>query len=218
MEITARIHRVDGVRGAHAYLILEPDLTLVDTGIPGQAGKVFHYLERLGLEPQKLRRIILTHHDLDHMGSAAAIKRASGVQLWAHQADVDYVEGRRLGRPLFKGLMALLGGRFSGDWPKVDRALTEEELPGGIQVIWTPGHTPGSLCLLLDGVLISGDLIWVGKRLRPPPPWFTQSSAQARASIAKVAQLSFHLMLSGHGPPLADAQARVAQLAATFDR
>lgn len=215
MEMTPRIHRVDGVRGGHAYLILEPELTLVDSGNPGQAGKVFRYLDRLGRRPQELKRIIITHHDLDHMGSAAAIKRVSGAQLCAHQAEVDYVEGRRLGRPFPKGLAGLLGGRLWGR-PQVDRAVFEEELPGGIQVLWTPGHTPGSLCLLLDGILLSGDLIWVGKRLREPPPWFTADPSQARASIARVAQLSFHLMLPGHGPPISDAQRRVAQLVATF--
>ena len=82
-----------------------------------------------------------------------------------------------------------------------------DELPilGGITILHTPGHTPGSISLLLQhkGVLIVGDVLAHRLfRLRLPSRGFTVDIAQEILSIKRVARLEFDTICFGHGPPI----------------
>lgn len=96
------IWKVAGVAIANVYLVATDDgLALVDSGMRGNARRILEVLGRLGRNSGELRYIILTHCDLDHLGSAAAAKRRTAVQVVIHELDAPVLAG---GRPQKRGL------------------------------------------------------------------------------------------------------------------
>jgi hydroxyacylglutathione hydrolase len=88
MEITSGIHQIDSVRGANCYLVIdESKMLVIDTGMPGNGKKIANYVERLGKDPANISYIILTHADIDHIGSAAELKQMTRAKLAIHNAD-----------------------------------------------------------------------------------------------------------------------------------
>jgi glyoxylase-like metal-dependent hydrolase (beta-lactamase superfamily II) len=187
---------------------------------------VWRFLSLLGYPPDAVAEIWLTHGDIDHMGSVAALKAVSGARVVAHRADVPLVEGRA-GREL--GPVALSGlYRRLFNWivrrtyrpVAVDRAVEDGDELGNWQVVHTPGHTAGSISFYHPGrgIAIVGDALnYKRDRLGAPPRLFTPDMGQAYASIQKIAGLFFEVCCFGHGPPLRqDARQRVRAFASTL--
>ncbi|MCK4362858.1 MAG: MBL fold metallo-hydrolase, partial [Dehalococcoidia bacterium] len=151
MEIWSGVHLIEGVRGCNCYLVTRPSLALIDTGIPGQSRKVVAYLANLGYDPEDLKWIILTHHDVDHVGSAAQLQRLTGAEVCMHPADVDCLLRRVPRRPRWKALLSSLYRRL--ELPEIDTLLEDGQNIGPLEVIHTPGHSPGSIRLLYGSVL-----------------------------------------------------------------
>ena len=216
-EITPRVYQLSGpwdvgVWGANVFLLVDDTLTLVDTGFKGRATQILKEVGRLGYSPSDIANIIITHHHADHVGSLAALKKATQTRVMAHPADVPYIDGQlpqpgpaRLGW-LGKTLAPL--HRIWATTPtEVDIQVNEgDELPilGGIKVFHTLGHTPGSISLLLhkERLLIAGDVLAHRFRLRLPSKAFTIDIAQEVGSIKRLASLDFDIMCFGHGSPL----------------
>jgi glyoxylase-like metal-dependent hydrolase (beta-lactamase superfamily II) len=168
--------------------------------------------------------IWLTHGDVDHMGSVAALKAASGARLVAHRADVPLVEGRaprQLGPVPLSGLWQRLFNWGVGrvfQPAAVDVPVEDGDRIGEWQVVHVPGHTAGSVCYYHPGrrLAIVGDAINHRRdRLGVPPLTFSNDLAQARQSIQKIAALDLEVCCFGHGPPLTEnAAQRVQALAA----
>lgn len=146
------------------------DGPLVDTGIPGMQNDFQASLQALDLGWGDVKRVIVTHHDRDHLGSLPAIVAATGAEVLAPAAEVPYIQGdlpsqKRQAPEMVARLPEAL--RATYDHPptaRMDRALEDGErldIAGGVRVVATPGHTVGhaSLCLERDGVLISGDAL-----------------------------------------------------------
>jgi len=216
MLIAHDVFLVKGRRGgANVYLLLGEDVTLVDTGMPGNGRHILAQMADLGVEPHRLRRIVITHCDVDHIGSLAELVEATGASVLAHPADSAVIEGEEpLRRPLgtgwwpslARGLFRLLPLLFHYRPVKVTQLVQEgHELPGGWKVLHTPGHTLGSISLYNRErrVILVGDAMnnrW--RRLKIAPPIFTADVAQAHASIRRIAELDFDVCGFGHGPPL----------------
>ena len=209
MEVVRGVHRVEGVRWSNVYLIEDEVLALVDTGPPGSVGRVAHLIKSLGRRPEELRYILLTHSHPDHTGSVAAIRELTGAQVLAHGHDT-----RRHGAGAASASYMGLFGSLPLPIPFLKRApvdiMAEDEhrLPGlgGLKVIHTPGHTPGSLCFLLEdkGVLFTGDtLLSNGVRFSGSIPYPGSSMADYHRSLVKLRQLDFQVACGGHGRPLA---------------
>lgn len=214
MELLPGIHRVDRV-ASNVYLIVEPaGLTLIDTGMPGSASHVTRYIASLGRDPRDLRRIVLTHQHVDHIGNLADLAHASGAEVLAHPADAPAIQGQApYELPRLAPLRWLMRAAFlrrlkpahvttlvrNGDTIPV---LTDD---GGLRVIATPGHTPGHIALYLPGrqVLFAGDAYrHRGAAVMPPPSFLNSDTLQALRSMASLTQLSFEVSLPGHGKPL----------------
>ena len=201
-----------GAWGANVYLLVDDDLTLVDTGFSGRADLILEQIEELGYSPSDVKRIIITHHHADHTGGLAALKRATQAEVIAHPADAPYIDGTLpQPGPVRPQWLSKLLARFS--WllatePVVVDTLVNDgdELPilGGIKILHTPGHTPGSICLYLQSkdLLIAGDLLAHRFGLRLPSKSFTVDIAQEIQSVKRVAGLEFDIICFGHGSPI----------------
>ena len=214
MEVVPGLHWVEEIRGAKVYLLFEEERSVViDTATPGSAAAIWRALASHGRGPEDVDEIWLTHGDIDHVGSVAALKAASGARVLAHHADVPLIEGqadRQLGpvplvrfwKPAFHWLSRRA---FRYEPTVVDQPVSEGDRLGDWEVVHVPGHTAGSVCFYHPerAIAIVGDAInhRMG-RLRPPPTIFRPDERQAFDSIQKIAALDVKVCCFGHGPPL----------------
>ena len=190
-------------------------LGLVDTGVPGSADAILAAVDAIGHAPQDLTEIVLTHFHRDHTGSAAELARRTGAHIVAHAADAAIMEGRErppppqlteLERPLAEMLLGDVAN-LPGPQPeavRIDRLVEEGEVTaGGGQIVTIPGHTRGSIGVLLPGlgVLFTGDSI-ASTDSAPILGPFNLNTADAIAAVRKQAQLNFEIACVGHGRPI----------------
>lgn len=229
MQVVPGLHWVERIWDTKVYVLQERDrVVLVDAAMPGRARAVWRFLASLGHPPEAVEEIWITHGDIDHMGSVAALKARSGARVVVHRADVPLVEGRadrELGPvPLGSGFQRMFNWavyRMLSYQPvSVDCPVEDGDDLKGWQVVHVPGHTPGSVCFYHPErkIAIVGDAInYKLGRLGPPPRIVAPDMAQARASVLRIAELDFEVCCFGHGPPLQEnARQRVAAFAASL--
>ena len=186
------------------------ELALVDAGFPDKAGVVLDAIRQLGRAPSDLRHLIFTHGHPDHIGSAAAIVRATGATTFMHALDAPLAESGGPFRSMSPapGLLPRTAYRFV--WHpdermepfRVDHRIAEgETLPiaGGLHVVATPGHCAGQVAFLWRGerLLIAGD---VGMNiLGLTDPIGFEDIEEGRRSQRKVAALRCDAAVFGHG-------------------
>jgi hydroxyacylglutathione hydrolase len=209
MEIARGIHRIDGVRGANAYLVIDEDeIAVIDTGMPGSAKRIAAYIERLGQKLHDVELIILTHADLDHSGSAAELKKSTGASLAIHEGDAEILRGKEgfktIKGPL--GFVARLSMRLMPFHPaEPDIVLSGDSRIKGFRIVHVPGHTRGSICIYWPGkVIFVGDALRSDSSGNPKPPSRISSldDVKARASLETISALDFDILLPGHGAPV----------------
>ena len=100
--------------------------------------------------------------------------------------------------------------------PSVDRWLEPDEVIGGLEVVATPGHTPGHVSYRLGTTIVGGDAFMTGERFREAVPVFVADRAEARRSVEKLAGLDLDLAVSGHGPHARGAREKLAALARSW--
>jgi glyoxylase-like metal-dependent hydrolase (beta-lactamase superfamily II) len=202
MKMADGVFNVDGVRVANVYLVVTQDgLLLVDTGMPGNARRILRFIEGLGRQPRDLRDIVLTHCDIDHVGSVAELKRRTGARVAIHELDVAVLSGEQ--RPQKGGLAMVALYRLLRFRPIApDLRLREGDTIGGLQVMHVAGHTAGSIALLRnDGVVFSGDALLSDTHgnVLPPDPRLALDPAQALLSAEMIRARRAGLLLAGHG-------------------
>lgn len=203
-----RVHAVP-MGLAMAYLIeSDAGLVLVDAGFPRQERRVLRRMHRLGR--RDLRLIFVTHAHLDHYGSAAALRRETGARIAVHRADgqamargetpLGSTRGRgRLTQALLPLLLPLLGPE-----PTPADLLLEDGDDLGVEgldarVLHTPGHTPGSSCLVVGGrVAFAGDLLSTTGRPHPQRT-YAHDWLLIPKSLARLQALEPRRVYAGHG-------------------
>lgn len=209
MQILPGIHRIDTIKEVNCYLIIDKDkLTLIDTGLPGQAAKIERYIHALGYPIKSLQYIIATHADLDHIGCAKKLKEISGAQIVIHRQDSPILEGLQPFKTIDNFLSPLVK-KFMDLWhyePVKPDILVEQGSRIGLwQIIHTPGHTAGSLCIYLPGkILIAGDTLRTNNKAKPRPisRRICLDLHQVRQSLLKISALDYEVLLPGHGAPI----------------
>lgn len=209
MEVIPNIHKVDGLRGSNAYLVSDQEgLILIDTGMPGNAQKIIDYVNSINRKPSEITRIVLTHCHMDHVGSVQELKGLTNAKVAIHREDAPFLAGEK-SLPSPKGAVGVAFKAFS---PFVktkpvqpDILLEEGDRVGGMTVVHTPGHTPGSIALYDPEkklIFIGDTMRYQYGKLTGPPEQFTPDMSEALRSIKKVSLMEFDVMLSGHGDPL----------------
>lgn len=199
MEVTKSVHLLQSTRGSYAYLLLGEEPILVDTCLPGRSTAILAELETLGLAPSDIAHILLTHHDVDHIGNAHILQQATGAKLWASREDLPYMLGQR-NRPGIKRLIQMV---IKAPAPQIDETYTPGQRIGGVEVIATPGHTPGHVSFLFGETLLSGDLVISNRgRLQPAPSLMTWDNAALKRSLSEVRHFSFAWVCPAHGKPV----------------
>ncbi len=227
-QIVPDIYWLEELRGCNVYLIdTDSELTLVDCGYASDAKKIAAQIQKSNFALNDLTWIVLTHCHGDHVGGAVQLARLSGAQIVAFQSELPYIELKKTVpvTPLSKRIIHWLGNRTIFRIPgfKVDRAVRDLEIldgSGKIQVIHSPGHTPGSMSIFLPDrkILFCGDALFNvnpitgSKGLRFPIPLFTMDVRQARDSVKKLSELQINVLCCGHGKPVFDASAKMSAL------
>jgi glyoxylase-like metal-dependent hydrolase (beta-lactamase superfamily II) len=155
MKIIENVFLVPGVV-ANPYILVDADgLTLVDTGLPRSSQKILDYIATLGKSAHDVKRIIITHSDLDHIGCLADLHKLTGARTYASQVEASAIANGKPSRQIkpagfsMRRLMFTILGPFMRAKPfQVDEILADGQvLPilGGLRVVATAGHTPGHL-------------------------------------------------------------------------
>jgi hydroxyacylglutathione hydrolase len=209
LEIVKGIHLIPRIRGANSYLIQgDGGITVVDTGLPGNTGRILEYVESIGRHRSDVKTIILTHSDIDHVGSTAKLKEATRAEVAIHKADAPRLSGEKELKKV-NGAMGLflrvMGSLIRFERLKADILLKDSDIVNGLTVIHTPGHTDGSICLYLPGRgLFVGDALATDnkRKLSLPRKAMSADFNLAKESLRKIVQLEYSVLLPGHGPPI----------------
>ena len=206
--VTDNIIQLTRLHFVNAFLVREEDgFTLVDTTVGGGAGKL---LAAAGSAGAEIKRIALTHGHGDHVGSLDGLKEKLGgsVEVFLSDLDARIHAGEKV-----------VEGKLPGSWPSIKTApdvrLAGGERIGSLEVIPTPGHTPGHMAFrdTRDNTLIAGDVytsyggLAVSNHfnlrfpLATPATW---DKDKDRDSARKLRELEPSLLVVGHGPPVTD--------------
>ncbi len=204
---------------ANVYLVRQPEPVLIDTGAPGDEGRILKWLAKQGVQPRDLKLIVLTHAHFDHAGSVAALKAATNAPVAVHRADVAMLESGKIPPMLpmdVEGYFVrpLIKAHFSPTSPDLVVEDGFDFAAHGLEATWihTPGHTDGSITLLLpSGAALAGDILrggLFGGNLVPQiprQPFYMHDKAQfptLLASIQRVLDAGAQSLHIGHGGPL----------------
>lgn len=196
---------------------------VIDAGARGSVGIVLWGLEALGIKPEQVAVIAITHHHPDHTGGLARLFQETGAKIAAHRLDAGVIAGTEprpdpyrnefvagVTRPIVR---ALYGDGVDVDTPLEDGDVLpfEEE----VRAVHVPGHTPGSTCYYIPskGAVVVGDALQRRfRRLGPPAEGVTADNRMARESLKRLLPLDFHTICFSHYPPLTEDAHREMEL------
>jgi glyoxylase-like metal-dependent hydrolase (beta-lactamase superfamily II) len=202
-------------------------VTLIDSGLSGDASRIVDDLADIGITPEQVEAVVLTHGHADHFGGAEQVRTTAGAHVHVHLDDAALVRGKTPLKSIVRAprMVRHTSREFLGTMrfflghgllrPTAVKVVDEFDdgavlpVPGAPRVVHVPGHTAGSSALLLEarGVLFTGDALvtydcYSGKR---GPRLLARESnddnTQAIASLDMLARLRARVVLPGHGDP-----------------
>jgi len=198
MKLTDEVIMLDCTKGSHVYTVKGADgVTLIDTSMPGKGEAILSELAANGIKPGDVKRILLTHHDVDHIGSAAFLQDKTGCEVYISADDYPYVmEGKKR-----EGIKRLIGALMKPQTPKEVKKITGNTI-GEFTVIPTPGHTPGHTAYRFRDVLFLGDLVRGGKGRPAMSPGIMEWDKNVLvASVKALPTDGARWFCPGHGEP-----------------
>ncbi|MEA4804592.1 MBL fold metallo-hydrolase [Acetobacterium wieringae] len=199
MEITKNVFQLDSVKGSHVFLIKADENILIDTGMPGASKQILAEINDLGVAAKDLQKILLTHHDIDHIGNVGILEVQTGAEVWAPEADIPYI----LGHKNREGIKWLIQ-KFNRA-PKLAKlnSYADKQKFGEIQIIPAPGHTPGHSIVSYRNVIFVGDLFKTsGSEIAKLPRVMNRDQQQAQKAVAVLKDLKYDWLCPSHGNPI----------------
>lgn len=199
------------------YLVKSECSILIDAGMPGKVGVFRRAIKKLKIRPEEIKLIILTHSHFDHAGSAKEIREFTDAKIIIHEKEKDYLGNGnmiipagvntwgKITQPVFFPLFRKI------PFPKfeADILINQPEFSLDVygiegKILHTPGHTPGSLSVLLNsGDALVGCMAHDGLpfRLRPGLPIYAENIDQLRKSWKLLIDAGAKMIYPGHGNP-----------------
>lgn len=216
VKITDGVYFIQGqdefLPDSHVYLVGEPaskDLSMIDVGLTGKGAYKVQAIKSLNIDLGSIKRIIMTHTHLDHIGCLSEVRKAiPGAELWVHKLEADLLEGGDdrgvYGMNEFKGMCQSQYGLTADSFKvTVDRKLEGGESLdiGGMtwEVIHIPGHSMGGIALYHRSlkILIPGDVVYADYAIGRFD-LYGADGAQLKQSLMNLAQLEVDVLLPGH--------------------
>jgi hydroxyacylglutathione hydrolase len=173
---------------------------LIDTGFARRAKSIVRAFQVAGTPLASVRKVLLTHHHIDHMGGAAYLRDTTQAPISCHRDDAPFVDGR------VKAPMPLLMRLLVRVHPApVAVSLNDGDRIGPLLVVHAPGHTPGEVVFYHSTrrILFSGDAVVERKgQFTLPAARFASSLDQAVQSLSRIRELDVEVLLPGHGVPV----------------
>lgn len=215
-QITEAVYFIPGrddmIPDSHVYLIGRPDthdLTVVDAGLMGKGTYKIESIQNAGIPLKDIKRIIMTHTHLDHIGCLGEILKAvPDAELWVHEAEGNLLEqgderavyGMDMFQSMCQAQYRLQPGALAF---QVHRKLSGGETLelGGTtwEVLHIPGHSAGSIGLYNreDKILVPGDTVYADYAIGRFD-LYGASGAQLKDSLMRLAYLEVAILLPGH--------------------
>ena len=205
--VADRLYRLDlGV--VNAYLVDTGETTLVDAGTPNAADDLWSELDEAGYDTGDIDRVLITHFDLDHVGTLAHI--ALDCPVYAMEPDASFLDGSRT-PPLsnHKGILQRLSDFWLTRPSTPIQRLDDGDSVAGFDAHHAPGHTPGHTVYLHETLSVAflGDLVAEEDGSLTTAPWIlTYSTSENANSVRALADsdLSFDTAAMGHGTPITE--------------
>lgn len=197
------------------YLIGDNDLIMIDAGESNKKKDFLKKLAGLGIKPEQIKLIIITHGHWDHIGSAKDIKELTGAKIAMHENEKEWLEksmiilppGVTLWGKIFFKIMSLFKPLIKVPSTKVDIILgnnsvllNEYGIDGSIE--YTPGHSSGSVSVLLEtGEAFVGDLLMnrIPLRMTPGLPIFAEDLSELKQSLELLLEKGVRKIYPAHG-------------------
>ena len=206
-EIADGVWRFD-CRGVNAYLVFDDVPTLVDAGTPWDEAAIRRGLDEAGIGVSEVGRVLLTHYDLDHVGTLASLAPELDAPVRAYGFDAQLLRGAR-SPPIrnHKGLIQRLGGLVTDSADLDVVGVRDGEAVGSFTAYHTPGHTPGHVAYVSEdlGVALLGDLVSASDGGLEPSGWLiSYDTGEVATSVRGLAERAppFEVACIGHGDPI----------------
>lgn len=199
------------------YLIRSKNIVMVDSGTPGKLKVFKRKLAKLYIHPDDVKLIVLTHSHFDHVGSVKEIKEYTGAKILIHESEKKFLEeggfimpkGTTIMGKITRFLFFPFLKKIPFKRPIVDITIGNEDFPlseYGIDgsIIHTPGHTHGSLSVLLKtGEAFVGCMAHNGFpfRLMPGLPIYAEDISKIKENWTKLINMGAKTIFPGHGKP-----------------
>lgn len=199
MKISDEVYLLDSTKGNYVYLIQAEEIILIDTGLPKNGKDILKELKSMNIKPHDIKHILITHDDMDHVGSLALLEKESGGKIWASKEDIPHIMGD-LNRHVIKRILNYV---VKLEKPENINPYPKHGMIGDIKAIYTPGHTVGHTCLLYKDIMFVGDLFRTNDgEITTGPSFANWNTSVLKKSVVKIDKYDFNWICPAHGEPI----------------